>query len=65
MIRAFSAAPASLLAPFGYLQLVWAVLIGFVWFGDFPDIWTFAGAAIIVVSGLYVLYRERRTARMP
>lgn len=60
MIRAFSIAPASLLAPFGYIQLVWAVLIGFVWFGDFPDSWTLAGATIIVASGLYVLYRERR-----
>jgi drug/metabolite transporter (DMT)-like permease len=62
MIRAFSAAPASHLAPFGYLQLVWAVLIGFAWFGDFPDVWTFVGSAVIVVSGLYVLYRERRVA---
>ncbi|MGH6933795.1 MAG: hypothetical protein ACREEE_15340 [Dongiaceae bacterium] len=65
MIRAFSLAPASLLAPFSYLQLVWAVVIGFLWFRDLPDAWTFACAANIALSGLHVLYRERRitTAR--
>lgn len=62
MIRAFAVAPASLLAPFSYAQLIWSVAIGFLWFGDFPDSWTLAGAAIICLSGLYVLYRERRLA---
>lgn len=60
MIRALAAAPASLLAPFAYVQLVWSIAIGFAWFGDFPDASTLAGAAIICASGLYVLYRERR-----
>lgn len=60
LIRAFAAAPASLLAPFAYAQLVWSIAIGYAWFGDFPDRWTLLGAAIICASGLYVLYRERR-----
>lgn len=62
MILAFARAPASLLAPFSYTQLVWATLFGLVLFGDLPDRWTIIGAAVIVGSGLYVLYRERRQA---
>jgi drug/metabolite transporter (DMT)-like permease len=60
MIKAFAAAPASTLAPFTYLQLVWSTAIGLLIFGDFPDGWTLLGAAIIAASGLYILYRERR-----
>jgi drug/metabolite transporter (DMT)-like permease len=62
LIRAFAVAPASLLAPFGYAQLIWSIGIGYAWFGDFPDASTLAGAALISASGLYVLYRERRVA---
>lgn len=60
MIRAFTHAPASSLAPFSYLTLVWATLLGFVVFGDLPDRWTVLGAVILAASGLYVLYRERK-----
>jgi drug/metabolite transporter (DMT)-like permease len=60
MIRAFTNAPASSLAPFSYLTLVWATLLGFVVFGDLPDRWTVLGAVILAASGLYVLYRERK-----
>jgi drug/metabolite transporter (DMT)-like permease len=63
LIRAFAIAPASLLAPFAYAQLIWSITIGYLWFGDFPDLWTIGGGAIICVSGLYVLYRERRLSR--
>jgi drug/metabolite transporter (DMT)-like permease len=63
MIRAFSQAPASLLAPFAYAQLIWATVIGLLWFGDFPDFWTLLGAVIITASGIYVVYRERVVAR--
>jgi drug/metabolite transporter (DMT)-like permease len=59
MIRAFTLAPASLLAPFSYLQLAWAVTIGYLVFGNLPDGWTAIGAALIVSSGLYIWYRER------
>lgn len=60
MIRAFTIAPASSLAPFSYLQLVWATTLGLVVFNDWPDVWTFLGAAMLAASGLYVLYRERQ-----
>jgi drug/metabolite transporter (DMT)-like permease len=62
LIRAFAIAPASLLAPFAYVQLIWSITIGYLWFGDFPDLWTIGGGVIICLSGLYVLYRERRRA---
>ena len=62
LIRAFAVAPASLLAPFAYVQLIWSTSIGYLWFGDFPGLWTIAGGVIICLSGLYVLYRERRLA---
>jgi len=58
IIHAFQRAPASLLAPFTFTQLLWATLLGYGVFGDLPDGWTLAGALIIVASGLYVFYRE-------
>lgn len=63
LIRAFAIAPASLLAPFAYASLIWSIAIGYLWFGDFPDLWTIGGGVVICLSGLYVLYRERRVAR--
>jgi drug/metabolite transporter (DMT)-like permease len=59
LIRAFQAAPASVVAPFSYSSLVWAALFGFVIWGDWPDGWTWAGAALIIGSGLYIFHRER------
>jgi drug/metabolite transporter (DMT)-like permease len=59
-IRAHRIAPASVLSPFIYTQLVWAILAGYIVFGDLPDRWTLAGCAIVITSGLYLLYRERR-----
>lgn len=59
VIKALEAAPASVLQPFNYTLLVWATGIGFVVFGDLPDLWTVVGAAIIVASGIYVWWRER------
>lgn len=56
-------APVSVLAPFDYVQLVWAVLLGWLIFGTTPPESTWAGAAIIVLSGLYTLYREHRLGR--
>ena len=59
LIRAFRAAPASVVAPFSYSSLVWAALFGFIIWGDWPDLWTWAGAALIIGSGLYIFQRER------
>lgn len=59
LIRAVHAAPASVVAPYLYSGLIWATVFGYMLFGDFPDIWTFIGAGLIVASGLFILYRGR------
>jgi drug/metabolite transporter (DMT)-like permease len=60
IIRAFDLAPASMLAPLGYSEIVMATAVGFVWFGDFPDLWTVVGAVVIIASGAYVTLQERQ-----
>jgi drug/metabolite transporter (DMT)-like permease len=62
-ILAFQRAPASALTPFTYMQLVWATLIGWFAFGNFPDAWTLAGMAVIGGSGLLITLHERRRAK--
>jgi drug/metabolite transporter (DMT)-like permease len=59
LILAHARAPAPVLSPFIYTQIVWMILLGFVLFGDVPDGWTLSGSAIVIASGLYLLYRER------
>jgi drug/metabolite transporter (DMT)-like permease len=59
LIAAHRLAPASVLSPFIYSQLAWTVGLGYVVFGDVPNRWTMAGAAIVIASGLYLLHRER------
>jgi drug/metabolite transporter (DMT)-like permease len=61
LIVAHRLAPASVLAPFMYSQLLWATGFGYFVFGDIPNRWTLAGAAVVVASGLYLLHRERVT----
>jgi drug/metabolite transporter (DMT)-like permease len=46
------------LAPFSFTQLIWATALGYLVFGDLPDLGTLAGALVIIGSGLYVFYRE-------
>lgn len=60
LIKALEHAPAILLQPFNYSLLVWASLLGFAVFGEIPDVWTIAGAALIVGAGGYVIWRERQ-----
>jgi drug/metabolite transporter (DMT)-like permease len=60
LIRGHRLAPASTLAPFVYTQLVWTTTLGFLVFGDVPHRWTIIGGLIVVASGLYLLYRERK-----
>ncbi|MBC6440605.1 MAG: DMT family transporter [Rhodospirillales bacterium] len=62
-IHGYGMAPASLLAPFTYLEIVGATLFGWFIWQEFPDVWTWVGAAIIVAAGLYVLRRETRAAK--
>jgi drug/metabolite transporter (DMT)-like permease len=59
-ILAFQRAPASALTPFTYLQVVFATLIGWLVFSDFPDAPTLIGMAIIAGSGLLLTWHERR-----
>lgn len=59
LILAHRLAPATVLAPFIYSQIVWMLLLGWFVFGQLPDRWTFVGAGIVIASGLYLLYRER------
>lgn len=59
LIRALTKAPASVLAPFYYTQLVWILIFGYIVFKDFPDGWALLGIAVIVGSGLYVIYGQR------
>jgi len=63
LIRAYELAPASLLAPYGYAEIVMATIVGYVVFGDFPDGWTWAGIAVIVSGGIYISIRERQLGR--
>ncbi|MBL6931302.1 MAG: DMT family transporter [Rhodospirillales bacterium] len=60
MIKAYESAPAATVAPFSYVNLLWATLFGFILFSDLPDLWTISGALIISASGLYIFHRENR-----
>jgi len=59
LILAHQRAPATVLSPFIYSQIIWMVGLGWFVFGQIPDRFTFFGAAIVIASGLYLLYRER------
>jgi drug/metabolite transporter (DMT)-like permease len=60
VIRAFQSGPAAVIAPLGYVELIGTTILGYLIFGNFPDLWTWVGAAIIIASGLYIALRERR-----
>jgi drug/metabolite transporter (DMT)-like permease len=60
VIRAFQSGPAAVIAPLGYVELLGTATLGYLIFGNFPDAWTWLGAAIIIASGLYIALRERR-----
>lgn len=62
IIRAYEHAPASLLSPFSYIEIVSASALGYFCFGDFPDSWTWVGIAILIASGVYISLRERKLA---
>ena len=64
MTRAYLIAPASLLTPFTYAQMVWATIYGYFLFAQIPDRWSFTGMAIIVGSGVMLALAERRQARL-
>lgn len=67
VIKAYRHGPAAVIAPFSYGELIGSTVIGYYAFGNFPDAWTWLGAAIIVSCGVYIAYREgvRRQTALP
>jgi drug/metabolite transporter (DMT)-like permease len=63
IVKALEWGPAAVIAPLNYGQLIGTVIIAYLAFGEWPDDWTWAGAAVIIGSGLYIFYRERAVAR--
>lgn len=61
--RSLILAPASVVVPYQYTTIIWAVVFGYLVFGDVPDAWMLAGAAIIVGAGLFIFIREQALAR--
>ena len=58
VIAAYRAAPAVIVAPMQYSQIIWAALYGALFFDEHPDAWTIAGTAVIIASGIYIVLRE-------
>lgn len=61
LILAHRIAPAPALAPYMYLGLIWMSFAGYLVFGDIPTAWTLGGGGIVIVAGLYLMARERKT----
>jgi drug/metabolite transporter (DMT)-like permease len=61
--RSLKLAPASVVVPYQYSMIVWAVIFGYVVFGDVPSAATIVGAAIIIGAGLYIFIREQQLGR--
>lgn len=62
IIKAYESSPASLLAPFGYSEIITATLISYLVFADVPDGWGWLGIAVVIASGVYIWLREQRLA---
>ena len=63
MTQAFRLAPAVVVAPLDYSAIIWATLLGWMFWNEIPDALTFAGAAVIIASGVFIIWREHRTSR--
>ena len=61
--RALILAPATVVTPFQYTMIVWAVIFGYAMFGDIPDWQTLAGAVIIIGAGIYIFWREQKLGK--
>ena len=64
-VQAMRSGEIGFVAPFRYMALIWALLIGVLWLGERPDTHTLAGAGLVVASGGYSLWREPRLRRRP
>lgn len=65
IISAYRSAPAVLVAPFQYSQILWAIPFGLLLFGEVPDPMVWLGAAIVISSGLFIVWRESRASTSP
>jgi drug/metabolite transporter (DMT)-like permease len=65
VVRAYAAAPASVLAPFAYVQMPFAMLAGWLAFNELPTPTTLIGGALLVAAGIYIAYREHKLSRRP
>ncbi|GHB09310.1 DMT family transporter [Modicisalibacter luteus] len=59
---AFRHAPASLAAPFDYTAMIWAVILGWWFWGEMPDLWVYVGSGVIIASGVAIAIHERQVA---
>jgi drug/metabolite transporter (DMT)-like permease len=62
-VNAYKLAEANFVAPFEYSAMIWAVLNGLLIFGDFPDVYTWIGAAVVIVAGILMIWRDRQLDR--
>jgi len=62
-INAYRLAETNFVAPFEYSAMIWAVMYGLVLFGDFPDVFTWIGAAIVIAAGIAMILRDRQLDR--
>jgi drug/metabolite transporter (DMT)-like permease len=62
--RSLKLAPASVVVPYQYSMIVWAVMFGYVVFGEVPSLATLIGAAVIVAAGLYIFLREQQLGKI-
>ncbi len=60
-VKAMRAGDIGFVSPFRYTVLIWAIILGYIVFGDIPDAWTISGTIIIVATGAFTFYRERQT----
>ncbi len=62
---AFRTAQAALVTPFLYTEMIWGLLFGFLLFSDIPDEWMLLGSTVIIASGMYVIYSDRKMSKIP
>ena len=60
LTESYRLAPASLVAPFDYTSMLWAFVLGYVFFSEVPTVYVFIGAGVIAAAGLFVIWRERQ-----
>lgn len=65
MTQAFRLAPAVVVAPLDYSAIIWATLLGWIFWNEIPDALTFVGTAIIIASGVYIIVREHKAGSSP